>query len=95
VSFITANLLLLIDSSRRSIDIQINHREFIGAFKLDEADNGWIWRRGVDDLWRRMCWLPYKRRHGGMIRACFGQKVVITAGSGLLTILEFPDLQSV
>jgi hypothetical protein len=86
---------LLIDFSCRSIDIQTNQREFNGTFKLDEADNGWIWRCGADGLWRRMCWLPYKRRHGGMIRACFGQKVVITAESGLLTILDFSDIQSV
>jgi hypothetical protein len=85
---------LLIDFSCRSIDIQINQREFIGAFKLDEEGNGWIWRRGADDLWRRMCWLPYKRRHYGIIHACFGQKIVITAEGGLLTILDFSDIQS-
>jgi hypothetical protein len=86
---------VLINPSRCSKDIQINQSEFSGAFKLDEADNGWIWRRGANDLWRRMCWLPHKRRHGGTIDACFGQKVVITAESGLLTILDFSDIQSI
>jgi hypothetical protein len=73
-------------------DTQIYQQEDSNAFKLDEADKGWLLRRGVDGHWRRMCWLPYKRRKNGNVRACFGQKVVITARGGLMTMLDFSDI---
>jgi hypothetical protein len=58
-------------------------------FKLDEAGEGWVLRRNLDGPWRRMCWLPHKRRENGTIHACSGQRIVISATSGLLTILDF------
>jgi hypothetical protein len=91
VHFSTTKFSLLINPSHCSTDIQIHQRESSSAFKLDEAKEGWLMRRGVDGDWRRMCWLPYKRRDNGFIGACFGQKVVICAHAGLLTILDFSD----
>jgi hypothetical protein len=38
-----------------------------------------------------MCWLPHPRRHNGQI-ACWGQKMVIGAASGLVTILDFSNV---
>jgi hypothetical protein len=60
------------------------------AFELDE-NQGWVSRVARDGSSRRMCWLPHKRRHHGCIAWC-GQKVVIGAASGLLTILDFSDV---
>jgi hypothetical protein len=74
------------------VNIQIDSHESNNTFKLDEADNGWILRRGESGSWRRICWLPYKRRHRGIICACFGEKIVITAEGGLLTILDFSNV---
>jgi hypothetical protein len=68
-------------------DVQIYRRESSSAFKLHPE--GWVLRRDGDGSWRRMCWLPYKRRNGGEVDACSGQKIVITASFGLLTILDF------
>jgi hypothetical protein len=92
VRSIKTNLPMLINPSHRSTDIQIHQRESSSAFKLDEAKEGWLMRRGEDGGWRRMCWLPYRRRKYGVIRACFEQKVVICAYDGLLTILDFSDI---
>jgi hypothetical protein len=85
-------LSLLINPSHCSTDIQIHQRESSSAFKIDEVDEGWLLRRDVDGDWRRMCWLPYKRRKDGVVRACFGQTVVICAWGGLITILDFSDI---
>jgi hypothetical protein len=85
-------LSLLINSSHSWTDIQLHQRASSSAVKLDEARQGWLMRRGADGDWRRMCWLPYKRRNGGVVRACFGQKVVIAAHDGLMTILDFSDI---
>jgi hypothetical protein len=52
---------------------------------------GWISRLEEDKRWRRMCWLPHERRHGGFLRS-FGQRVAIGADSGLVTILDFSDV---
>jgi hypothetical protein len=92
VHFSITKFSLLINPSHCSTDIQIHQRESNSAFKLDEAKEGWLMRRGADGDWRRMCWLPYKRRNGGAVRACFGQKVVIAAHGGLMTILDFSDI---
>jgi hypothetical protein len=80
---------LLIGPSYSSTDIQIDQHENSSAFKLDE---GWLLRRGADGLWCRICWLPYKRRHDGVILACSGQQVVIGALGGLLTILDLSNV---
>jgi hypothetical protein len=78
--------VLIADHSFSSlIDILIGRREQNAAFKLDNDREGWLLRRNADGHWRRMCWLPYKRRHEGTICACFGQKVVIGAKGGLFS----------
>jgi hypothetical protein len=59
---------------------------------LDEAGEGWVLRRSLDGSWRRMCWLPYKRRKFGAIKACYGQRIVICAEHGVLTILDFSNV---
>jgi hypothetical protein len=59
---------------------------------LDEAGEGWVLRRNLDGSWRRMCWLPYKRREYGTIKACYGQRIVICAKGGVLTILDFSNV---
>jgi hypothetical protein len=70
----------------------MDQRESSGAFKLNKDAEGWLLRRDVDGLWRRICWLPYKRRHDGTVLACSGQQVVIGVGDGLLTILDFSNI---
>jgi hypothetical protein len=60
------------------------------AFELDESQ-GWVSRLALDGSMRRMCWLPHQRRHDGCI-AWSGQKVVIGAESGMVTILDFSDV---
>jgi hypothetical protein len=82
----------LIDPLDRSTDTPIDQRKSNGGFKLNELGKGWVCRRNLDGSWRRMCWLPHKRRNDGTILACFGQKVVIGAQGGLLTILDFSDI---
>jgi hypothetical protein len=89
VHFIKAKSSSLIVPSCSSIDIQIDQRENSSAFELGE---GWLLRRGADGLWRRICWLPYERRHYGTILACSGQQVVIGAEGGLLTILDLSNV---
>jgi hypothetical protein len=71
-------------------DMQLFQRESSGAFKL--LPDGWVLRQDRDGSWRRMCWLPYKRRGDGGVVTCSGQKLVITASGGLLTILDFSDV---
>jgi hypothetical protein len=60
------------------------------VFELN-ASTGWVSRLVLDGILRRMCWLPHKRRHRGVM-ACWEQKVVIGAESGLVTILDFSDV---
>jgi WD40 repeat protein len=60
------------------------------AFELDEHQ-GWVFRIAHDGSSRRMCWLPHKRRYDGCI-AWSGQKVVIGARSGIVTILDFSNV---
>jgi hypothetical protein len=71
---------------------KIEQRECSSAFMLDEAGKGWVLRRNLDGSWRRMCWLPYKRRKNGEIKACRGQRIVICAKGGVLTILDFSNV---
>jgi hypothetical protein len=81
----------LINAGNSSTEIQIDQHESSIAFKL-QAD-GWVCRRGdLNGPWRRMCWLPYKRRNGGRILTCHGQQVVIVAAGGVMTILDFSDV---
>jgi WD40 repeat protein len=61
--------------------------ESTATFDLDRTE-GWVFRLTNDGTCRRMCWLPHKRRDTGMI-ACRGQKLVIGAASGIVTILDF------
>jgi hypothetical protein len=56
-----------------------------------DMSTGWVFRIAHDGTSRRMCWLPHKRRYGGVI-AWSGQKVAIGAESGLVTILDFSDV---
>jgi WD40 repeat protein len=57
------------------------------TFDLDLTE-GWVFRLTNDGTRRRMCWLPHQRRDGAQI-ACWGQKVVIGAAGGIITILDF------
>jgi WD40 repeat protein len=84
------NLSSLISHSCSSKDIQIDQHESSRAFKLYR--DGWILCRNLDGPWRRMCWLPRKRRDQGVIRACFGQQIAVCAVGGLMTILDFSDV---
>jgi hypothetical protein len=73
-------------------DIQIEKRKDSIAFELNAADDGWLMRRDVDGLRRRMCWLPHNRRNGGEVLACDRQRVVIGAMGGLLTFLDLSNI---
>jgi hypothetical protein len=92
VHFIETKLSLLINPSGCLIDIKIHQPEISSAFKLDEADKGWLLRRDVEGSWRRMCWLPYKLRAYGEVIVCDRQRVVICTPGGLMTILDFSDI---
>jgi WD40 repeat protein len=81
---------LLIHDHHSLIEIIMGSNGNNAAFQLDESQ-GWISRLALDGSLRRMCWLPHKRRHEGRIAWC-GQKVVIGAASGLVTILDFSDV---
>jgi hypothetical protein len=83
---------LLISFSCPWKDIPIDQCESSSAFKLDEAGQGWVLRRNLDGPWQRICWLPHKRRKNGIIRACSGQRIVICAAGGVLTILDFSNI---
>jgi hypothetical protein len=72
--------------------LKSEQREHSSAFMLDKAGEGWVLRRNLDGFWQRMCWLPYKRRENGRIEACYGHRIVVCAGSGLLTILNFSNV---
>jgi hypothetical protein len=72
--------------------LKTEQRERSSAFMLDEAGEGWVLRRHAEGFWQRMCWLPYKRREHGRIVACYGQRIVVCAGSGVLTILDFSNV---
>jgi WD40 repeat protein len=61
--------------------------ESTATFDLDRT-GGWLFRFTNDGTCRRMCWLPHQRWDRAEI-ACWGQKVVIGAASGIVTILDF------
>jgi hypothetical protein len=90
VHILNAESSLLIEYSQFPTDIIINSNGSSVIFDLHE-NTGWVSRLALDGSSRRMCWLPHKRRYGGII-ACWGQKVVIGAKSGLVTILDFSDV---
>jgi hypothetical protein len=90
VRLIKSKFTLLINPSCCSTEIHIHRQESISAFKLHE--DGWVLRRDLDGLWRRMCWLPHERRNDGLICACYGQRLVIGAADGLMTILDFSNV---
>jgi hypothetical protein len=71
-------------------EIIIDSNESNAAFELDQSQ-GWVSRIALDGSSRRMCWLPHKRRHKGFI-AWSGEKVVVGAHSGIVTILDFSDV---
>jgi hypothetical protein len=74
-----------------STEIYTDQRESDIVFRLQ--DDGWVSSRGdLNDRWRRMCWLPYKRRNGGIILTRLGPRVVIVAPGGVMTILDFSDM---
>jgi hypothetical protein len=81
---------LLIYPSFCLADIQIAQLETSPGFELRK--DGWVMRRNLDGPWQRMCWLPYKRRNRGFIRACHEQRVVIGAQGGTMTILDFSNV---
>jgi hypothetical protein len=74
-----------------STDIVVTKRESSTTFKLDGNDGGWVLRRKGDGTWRRMCWLPHKRRHEGRLDY-HGDRLFIGAYAGCVTILDFLDV---
>jgi WD40 repeat protein len=56
-------------------------------FELDSR-SGWISRRKRGDSWRRNCWLPVELRYDAELAQC-GEKLVVGAYSGAVTILDF------
>jgi hypothetical protein len=59
-------------------------------FTLD-TNGGWIYACRVNGGKRRVCWLPHERRSDGRI-ASWGERVCIGGSSGVVTILDFSDL---
>jgi WD40 repeat protein len=68
-------------------EIMITQDGSSAASNLD-VNEGWVFRVEPDGTHRRLCWLPHKRWHNRRI-ACWGQKAVIGAASGVVTILDF------
>jgi hypothetical protein len=71
-------------------DLRVFKREGSTNFKLD-GDGGWVLHHKGDGTWQKMCWLPYKRQHGGIL-GHHGDRVVIGAAGGCVTILDFSDV---
>jgi hypothetical protein len=90
VHILNAKFLSLIPHSHPSTEIVIDPNESSTTFDLDRSE-GWVFRLMLDGTWRRVCWLPHKRRDRGEI-ACWGQKVVIGAASGIVTLLDFSNV---
>jgi hypothetical protein len=90
VRIVSAMSSLLIMYSCPWTDIRVFMGEGSSTFKLD-GDGGWVLRRKDDGTWRRMCWLPYKRRKGGILDH-HGDRVFIGAAGGYVTILDFSDV---
>jgi hypothetical protein len=90
VHILITKLLTLIHHSHPLTEIVIDSNESSVTFGLDPTE-GWVFRFMLDGTRRRVCWLPHKRRDRGKI-ACWGQKVVIGAASGIVTILDFSNV---
>jgi WD40 repeat protein len=88
--FLITKSPLLIHDYHSLTEVIMDSSKSNGAFGLDERQ-GWVSRLARDGSSQRMCWLPHQRRHGGHI-AWSGQKVVIGAESGIVTILDFSDV---
>jgi hypothetical protein len=71
-------------------EIVIESNKSSATFALGLIE-GWVFRLTLDGTRRRMCWLPHKRRDKGEI-AFWGQKMVIGAASGIITILDFSNV---
>jgi hypothetical protein len=89
---ITTKFVLLISFACPLEDVSIERCGSSSVFNFDKAGEGWVLRRYLGGPWRRMCWLPHKRRSNGVIRASFGQQIVICAVGGVLTILDFSNV---
>jgi WD40 repeat protein len=61
------------------------------VYSLD-IETGWISRTNFQGVPKRLCWLP-KERRGRQIVA-WGQKICIGATSGMVTILDFSNVES-
>jgi hypothetical protein len=59
-------------------------------FTLDTI-GGWIYAPRIHGGKRRVCWLPHERRSGGRI-ASSGERVCVGAATGVVTILDFSNL---
>jgi hypothetical protein len=90
VTVLNEHFLSLIYRSRFLTELIIGSSDSATIFELDKSE-GWVYRLTSDGTRRRMCWLPHKRRCSGEI-ASSGQKVVIGAASGIVTILDFSDV---
>jgi hypothetical protein len=62
------------------------------GFTLD-PEEGWIYAWRPNGGKRRVCWLPHERRSAGIIVSS-GKRVCIGAASGVVTILDFSDLNN-
>jgi WD40 repeat protein len=87
---INAESSLFTHHSHPLTEIIIDHNGSSTTSDLDISE-GWVVRIALNGTRRRMCWLPHKRCHGGQI-ACWGQKAVIGATSGIITILDFSNV---
>jgi hypothetical protein len=90
VCILIAKLSSLIHPSHSPTEV-FTDRAGTGTFFELSASTGWVSRIVRNGSTQRMCWLPHKRRHNGCI-AWSGQKVVIGAESGIVTILDFSDV---
>jgi hypothetical protein len=81
---------LLIPYSYSPTAVSVDRNLTSPVFELDMG-TGWVIRIAHDGTWQWMCWLPHKRRYGGVIAWC-REKVAIGAESGLVTILDFSDV---
>jgi WD40 repeat protein len=71
------------------IDVVLVNQDSQDYFKL--GNEGWLFRRDSHGIWRRICWLPYKRRDKCKIGNS-GQRVCISTSSGVVTILDYSDV---
>jgi hypothetical protein len=69
--------------------MQYGHRN---RFALD-SEKGWIYARRPNGSRRLVCWMPCERRNSGTM-ASSGNLVCIGAATGMVTILDFSDLNN-